>query len=80
MVNVTKLRSAIASAQAEVKALYQDAVKAGENDPTALNALKPLGSVNVALAKASKKVDVVVERTTEKAKTEKKDGKKSDKK
>lgn len=80
MIDVAKVRSALAAAKGEVQNAVTAAVKAGEKNPRALNGIGPLVKVNALLDKATERLDEAVERSApkpEKAKEEKgKDAKK----
>lgn len=61
--DVTKVKSAIATVKSEISSLYKGAVTAGEKDPQQLNGLKPLGRANLFLDKAVKAIEAAAEST-----------------
>jgi hypothetical protein len=71
-VDVSKVKTAIEGARAEVKKLVDTTVEAGKKDPRLFNALRSLGNTDLALEKALSRLDVAVKRTAPRQKKSKK--------
>ena len=69
--DIAKPKSAIAAAAKEISLVYKATVAAGEGDPSQLNGLQSLGKANLALTKATERLEQAVEKTTPKPKEEK---------